>query len=343
MPPDSSFHSQTRSMNSSRPRSLLGSTFRRRAGCRRRSRWRCRRDRCPAATARRGRACAEADQHVLQREGQRVPHMQAAGHVRRRHHDRVGRLAAVRIGGKAAGPLPNRIAPRLDERERKSCPECRLLDAIERDFGSCALPPGHRSPASPTTRAISSRTSRSTMPGRCSSSQACSSGRSSPARSPRACARRRRAAARPLRRSRGSAPSWANAAAAAPEVAVDTMRSPTWAESRLDHRIGVRGCGSTRRVASAHGDALGASGVGGGAVATSGRRRYSAHGAILVDRSVSSRMSLLSVGGGSLARRCGPNASLCSGFVLGDDAADRGDDLLHRGFRWGFSVRHGST
>ena len=37
---------------------------------------------------------------------------------------------------------------------------------------------GQRSPASPTTRAISSRTSRSTMPGRCSSSQVCSNGRS---------------------------------------------------------------------------------------------------------------------------------------------------------------------
>ena len=56
----------------------------------------------------------EADQDVLQREIQRVSHMQAARHVGRRHHDRVGALAAVRIGGKAAGAFPSGIVPRFD-------------------------------------------------------------------------------------------------------------------------------------------------------------------------------------------------------------------------------------
>ena len=65
----------------------------------------------------------KADQHVLQREGQRVPHMQAAGDVRRRHHDRVGRPAAVGIGGKGAGLLPQRVEARLDGRwNGRSCP-----------------------------------------------------------------------------------------------------------------------------------------------------------------------------------------------------------------------------
>ena len=54
-----------------------------------------------------------ADQHVLQRKGQRVTHMQAPGHVRGRHHDRIGQLAAVGVGRKSAGALPQRIAARL--------------------------------------------------------------------------------------------------------------------------------------------------------------------------------------------------------------------------------------
>ena len=54
-----------------------------------------------------------ADQHILQREGQRMPHMQAAGHVRRRHHDRIGRLVAVGVGGKRARCFPQRVAARL--------------------------------------------------------------------------------------------------------------------------------------------------------------------------------------------------------------------------------------
>ena len=56
----------------------------------------------------------KADQDVLQREGQRVPHVQTAGDIGRRHHDRVRALAAARIGGKAAGAFPGVVLPRLD-------------------------------------------------------------------------------------------------------------------------------------------------------------------------------------------------------------------------------------
>ena len=51
----------------------------------------------------------EANEDVLQREGQRMAHVQAAGHVRRRHHDRVGPLLARRIGGETAGALPRLV------------------------------------------------------------------------------------------------------------------------------------------------------------------------------------------------------------------------------------------
>ena len=83
-----------------------------------------------------------------------------------------------------------------------------------------------RSPASPTTRAISSRTSRSTIPGRFSSSQVCSSGRSiSRTMSSSVRSAPPSGSSPSRRRSRGNAPSWANAAAAAPDVADDKMRS----------------------------------------------------------------------------------------------------------------------
>ena len=51
---------------------------------------------------------APADQRILQREGERMTHVQAAGDVRRRDHDGVGRLVAggVRAGGKGAGGFP---------------------------------------------------------------------------------------------------------------------------------------------------------------------------------------------------------------------------------------------
>ena len=56
----------------------------------------------------------EADQDVLQREGQRVPHMQAAGDVRRRHHDRVGRACCCAgSAAKAPARFPGRVLPRL--------------------------------------------------------------------------------------------------------------------------------------------------------------------------------------------------------------------------------------
>ena len=55
------------------------------------------------------------DQHILQGEGQRMPHMQAAGHVRRRHHDRIGRLVAVGIGGERARCFPQRVAARFHD------------------------------------------------------------------------------------------------------------------------------------------------------------------------------------------------------------------------------------
>jgi len=51
-----------------------------------------------------------ADQHVLQRKGQCVTHMQAPRHVRGRHHDRVGQLASVGVGRKPAGALPPGIS-----------------------------------------------------------------------------------------------------------------------------------------------------------------------------------------------------------------------------------------
>ncbi len=51
----------------------------------------------------------EANEDVLQRKGQRMAHVQAAGHVRRRHHDRVGPLLARWIGGETAGALPRLV------------------------------------------------------------------------------------------------------------------------------------------------------------------------------------------------------------------------------------------
>ena len=56
-----------------------------------------------------------ADQYVLEGEGQAVPHVQAAGDVRRRHHDRIGRGLGSGIGGEGPGPLP-RLVPRRLER-----------------------------------------------------------------------------------------------------------------------------------------------------------------------------------------------------------------------------------
>ncbi len=55
-----------------------------------------------------------ADQHVLQGKGQGMPGMQAAGHVRRRHHDRVGLAVRGDVAGERARLLPGRVVPGLD-------------------------------------------------------------------------------------------------------------------------------------------------------------------------------------------------------------------------------------
>ena len=54
------------------------------------------------------------DQQILKRERQRMSHMQAAGHVRRRHHDRIGRRLRCRIAGKSAAGLPTFVPAVFD-------------------------------------------------------------------------------------------------------------------------------------------------------------------------------------------------------------------------------------
>ncbi len=54
-----------------------------------------------------------ADQHVLQGEGERMTHMQAARDVGRRNHDGERTLVALRRGGERAGRLPEVIEPRF--------------------------------------------------------------------------------------------------------------------------------------------------------------------------------------------------------------------------------------
>ncbi len=56
---------------------------------------------------------APADQHVLDRERQRMAHVQAAGDVRRRDHDGERRGGGGRVGGERARLLPAGIKPRL--------------------------------------------------------------------------------------------------------------------------------------------------------------------------------------------------------------------------------------
>ena len=56
---------------------------------------------------------APADQRVLHREGQRMPHMQAAGDVRRRDHDGERGGVARGVAGEGAGRLPALVEPRL--------------------------------------------------------------------------------------------------------------------------------------------------------------------------------------------------------------------------------------
>ena len=57
---------------------------------------------------------AQPDQRVLDRAVQRVAHVQRAGHVGRRHGDRVRRPVGVRVGGERAGGLPLGEHARLD-------------------------------------------------------------------------------------------------------------------------------------------------------------------------------------------------------------------------------------
>ncbi len=69
-----------------------------------------------------------ADQNVLQREGERVAHMQAASDVRRRHHHGVGRRSGAGIGGEGAARFPDRVEFRLDLGRSISLVEhCRAL------------------------------------------------------------------------------------------------------------------------------------------------------------------------------------------------------------------------
>ena len=81
----------------------------------------------------------EADQRVLDRERQRVTHMQRARNVGRRHHDRVGRFAGRRVGRERARGLPRGVAARFDVGGRKGFGEA----AGGGPFGRCV---GHGAP-----------------------------------------------------------------------------------------------------------------------------------------------------------------------------------------------------
>ncbi len=81
-----------RARRTSRGRGRGGSCLRGGAGARPPSGSRCRRGRCPAARARcspRMRLCRTSTSWIVPHEG--VPHVQRAGHVGRRHRDRVRR------------------------------------------------------------------------------------------------------------------------------------------------------------------------------------------------------------------------------------------------------------
>ena len=171
VPPDSAFHCQTRSMNVSRPELRGGSI----CSCAELPLHHHLRGDAGMVGARLPQRVAAlhaliADQHVLQREGQRVAHVQAARDVGRRHHDGVGRRARLRMRGERARALPGGIDRRLDLGRAKG-----LVEFWARQGDARAQRPS----ASRTSRAISSRTSRSTSGGRLSSSQVLSIGRSS--------------------------------------------------------------------------------------------------------------------------------------------------------------------
>ena len=56
----------------------------------------------------------ETDQQILKREGQRVSHMKATGHIWRRHHDRVWLRGGFGITGKGAACFPALVPTGLD-------------------------------------------------------------------------------------------------------------------------------------------------------------------------------------------------------------------------------------
>ena len=56
----------------------------------------------------------EADQRVLDRVVERVPHVQAAGDVRRRHDDAIGRRVRIGRGPEKTAGLPQAVPPGLD-------------------------------------------------------------------------------------------------------------------------------------------------------------------------------------------------------------------------------------
>jgi hypothetical protein len=57
-----------------------------------------------------------ADKNILQRKGERVSDMKAAGDIRRRHHDRIGMLIALEMGGKQPSLFPGCVKRFFDFR-----------------------------------------------------------------------------------------------------------------------------------------------------------------------------------------------------------------------------------
>ena len=55
-----------------------------------------------------------ANEQILQSECQRMSHMQIAGHIWRRHHDRIGRFLRLRVTGKMPAGHPLIVPVRLN-------------------------------------------------------------------------------------------------------------------------------------------------------------------------------------------------------------------------------------
>src|SRR3981189_169868 len=197
-PPLSAFHRQTRSRNLARPMSRRPGSCRS-INCRSTTIWGA----VPAWSVP-GRHhhvapahSLETAENVLQRVVQRVAHMQRAGHVRRRDHDGEGFcvLALGASGPERAAVLPDPGHPAFDIG--------RLVILLDHDnaigaMGTARKPPDGTESTAPVrrkrdksrlgwlnegyrpreTRSISALTMRSTNPGRLSSSQDFSIGRS---------------------------------------------------------------------------------------------------------------------------------------------------------------------